>query len=96
MKEYSLSVEADRDIEDIVRFTVDRWGWPQAERYTSGLHSTFGTLARFPALGRSIDHVRAGYRRLEYGSHSVFYREQTGGVLIVRVLHRRMPAEGRL
>lgn len=90
MSAYALSEEADRDIERIIRDSAQRWGWDQAERYVAGLHEAFETLARFPELGRPIDSVRPGYRRLEHASHSVFYRQKPGGVLIVRVLHGRM------
>jgi toxin ParE1/3/4 len=96
MSRYRLSVDAERDIEGIIRFTIERWGWDQAERYASDLHAAFELLARHPALGRRIDHLRAGYRRFEHGSHSVYYRASEDGVTIVRLLHRRMQPGGRV
>ncbi len=96
MRRYRLSVEADRDIEGIIRFTAERWGWQKAERYASELHGVFDTLADHPELGRRIDHIRAGYRRLEHGSHSVYYVISELHVTITRLLHRRMLPKGRL
>lgn len=96
MSGYRLSREADRDIEDLARFTADRWGFAQAETYLVGLHEAFEALATFPELGRRVDHLRAGYRRLERGSHSIYYVVSAEGVTIVRVLHGRMRPEGRL
>ncbi len=74
MSAYRLSGEADRNIEEIIRFTVDRWGWAQAERYLADLHAAFDLLAVPPEFGRRIDHFRASYRRFEHGSHSVLHR----------------------
>jgi toxin ParE1/3/4 len=96
LSRYRLSRRADRDIEDIARFTVARWGWSQAETYIEGLHEAFGTIARFPEIGRRADRIRPGYLRFEHGSHSIFYRVVPEGVTIVRVLHSRMRAERRL
>jgi toxin ParE1/3/4 len=50
-------------------------------------------LAGNPGLGRSCDHVRPGLRRMEHGKHVVFYREEAGGILVVRILHRLMLPE---
>ena len=96
MSTYALSKEADRDIETIARATAERWGWPQAEKYLEGLQETFGLLIQFPQLGRPIDHIRAGYHRLDHGRHAIFYRHQPDGILIVRILHQRMNAGDHL
>lgn len=93
MKRYSLSQEADRDIEGIARETVKRWGWPQAEKYLDELHQAFETLVEFRELGRDVSYLRPGYWRLEHASHSIFYRHTADGILIVRILHNRMQAE---
>lgn len=90
IRRYVLSKEADDDILQIGRDSIDRWGWDRTERYLEDLHHAFETLAEFPALGKGADHIREGYRRFESGSHSVFYREMEFGVLIVRILHNRM------
>jgi toxin ParE1/3/4 len=93
---YRLSGEADRDIEEIARFTTERWGWRRAEAYLLELHDALETLVAFPELGRRVDHIRVGYRRLERGSHAIYYVVSADTVRIVRVLHGRMRAEGRL
>jgi toxin ParE1/3/4 len=50
-------------------------------------------LADNPALGRSCDNVRSGLRRLEHGEHVIFYRKDSGGILVSRILHQRMLPE---
>ena len=90
MSGYRLTLEADRDIEKIARESVATWGWDRAQAYLLDLHSAFDLLATFPKLGRDVGHVRPGYRRHERASHVIFYTPADGGVVIVRVLHRRM------
>jgi plasmid stabilization system protein ParE len=34
--------------------------------------------------------ARTGLRRIEQGSHVIFYRETPSGILIIRILHRSM------
>lgn len=93
---YLLSGEADRDLEDILLFTIERWSLAQAERYGVELHRTFTLLAEAPEIGRRIDHIRSGYRRFEHRSHSIYYVMTAGGVTIMRVLHSRMRPQGRV
>ena len=50
-------------------------------------------LAGNPMLGRACDHIRPGLRRMEYGGHVVFYREDARGILVSRILHQRTLAE---
>ena len=86
MRRYALSRRADRDIEAIGRFTATRWGLGQTEAYLAGLDGAFGTLARFPNLGRRIDSIQPGCFRFEHASHSIFYRTTLDGILILRVM----------
>jgi toxin ParE1/3/4 len=50
-------------------------------------------LADNPALGRACPDVRPGLRRVESGRHVVFYRGDAAGILVSRILHRRMLPE---
>ncbi len=90
MADYRLSAEADRDIFEIARFTLETWDEAQTDRYLNGLHDTFQELANEPASGTKSGGIRAGYFRRRYRSHMIFYKSRGAGVLIVRVLHVRM------
>jgi toxin ParE1/3/4 len=87
---YTLSREADADIESIAEASLRQWGLARAEKYILGMHETFQTLVEFPDLGRDAGHIRPGYRKIETASHSVFYRKTGDSVLIVRILHQSM------
>ena len=47
-------------------------------------------LDALDAVSPLIDDVRPGLRRHEHGEHVIFYRQERGGILISRILHRRM------
>lgn len=86
---YALTGAADADLAEIARYTAKRWGYDQAETYLLALEAAFVQLAAFPDTGRPFTD-REGYFRIESGSHSVFYRKEPPGAVIVRVLHQRM------
>ncbi len=90
MADYRLTAEADRDIFEIARFTLETWDEVQTDRYLNGLHDTFRELANEPTLGTKSDDIRPSYFRRRYRSHMIFYKTSRAGILIVRVLHVRM------
>jgi toxin ParE1/3/4 len=75
---YTLSREADADIQHIAEISSRQWGLARAEKYILDMHETFQVLVEFPDLGRDASHIRPGYRKIEAGSHSAFYSEDRG------------------
>jgi toxin ParE1/3/4 len=90
---FRFSRRGEADLLDIGIYTLAEWGEAQANRYLVELATCCRTLAVNPGLGRPCDHVRPGLRRLEHGKHVVFYRQESGGILISRILHQRMLPE---
>ena len=87
---YRVATEVEGDIDRIIAYTVQTWGWRQTDRYLSKLEDGFDLLARSPSVGRPCDSIKAGLRRFEIGRHVIFYLPEPDGILIVRVLHERM------
>lgn len=87
MGKYRLSIQAARQIRDIGRFTVERFGQYQAKAYHSGLERTFGLLADFPKMGVAADELLSNGRRFRFQSHDIFYTEEADGILIRAVFH---------
>jgi toxin ParE1/3/4 len=81
---------ARADLKSISQFTFRTWGEEQANRYIRELRDCARMLAQSPMLGRRCDTVRPGYRRMEQGSHVIFYRQQGTGIFIGRILHQSM------
>lgn len=96
MKNLRLSARAHVDLNGVQRFTVQRWGQAQAERYGDKLTSAMMRLIRFPELGAVYSNPGSGLRRMLVGKHFVFYRITGEDVIVVRVLHERMNAKRRL
>ncbi len=84
------SAGAERDVMSIADYTRNRWSEDQAIRYLDDLEACCEKLATFPELGRACDDVRPGLRRMEHGKHVIFYRQQTEGILVTRILHQSM------
>jgi toxin ParE1/3/4 len=96
MAGFFLSGKAKADVKDIGRFTQQRWGVDQRNRYLGDLDACFQKIAENPTVGNSAEAIRPGYRRIREGSHVVFFRKAGDEVEIVRVLHRRMLPEKHL
>ena len=79
-------------IDDIWRFTRDRRGADQADRYIAGLFAAFDRIAPGDAVSRPIPAdfgVDGFYTR--YERHVIYWRPLANGdVGIVTVLHERM------
>lgn len=85
-----ISSEAEADLDKIIEYTQSKWGWRQAEVYLARLEDGFNLLVRNPSIGRPCDFIVYGLRRFEVGKHVVFYRSESEGIRIVRVLHQSM------
>ena len=74
-------------------YTLRTWGAAQAVRYLSEIETCCQGLAERPLSGRTCEEIRSGLRRMEHGRHVVFYRKQSDGILISRILHQSMMAK---
>ena len=97
-----LSSAAERDFEDIIRWTVRRYGRRQARTYARTLTKAFEELASGPAVPgvKSREEISAGLftlhvaRRGRKGRHFVLFRAGRDGgrtvIDVLRVLHDAM------
>ena len=90
MPVFFLSPAAEEGLLDISAYTLRTWGERQADRYLSELENCCRKLAANPLMGRPCDDISSGLRRIEQGSHVIFYRQKSDGILISRILHRSM------
>jgi toxin ParE1/3/4 len=86
----TLFEAAARDIEDVLEQSLADCGQLPAEKYYEPLKRCVELLSENPGMGTGAENVRAGYRRFPHESHVVFYRASPQGILVVRVLHKRM------
>jgi len=93
---YVISKKAISDLEEIWLYTATNWSITQADRYYSLILDEISHLCKHPAIGKSMDHVRNGYRASKVKSHVIFYRVVNESVEIIRILHERMDIDRRL
>lgn len=97
MPGFLLTNAAKSDLKSIGRYTQEKWGIEQRNRYLTLLDRSFHDLAVNPLMGRDCGDIRPGYRKLPIGKHLVFYRQKESELIeIVRVLHERMDSESHL
>jgi len=94
-RQLQLTPLAELDLEDIWRYTAERWSPGQADHYHHDLIETMEALARGDKVGRRCV-VRDGYSRYAVNSHVVFYRESDYTLDVIRILHQRMDIERHL
>lgn len=87
---YQFAEKAEGDLEAIIDYTVQQWGASQAEAYLDGLEIHAQLLADNPDLGAKREPLSEGLLSFPYESHILYYKRQSHGVTIVRVLHQNM------
>jgi toxin ParE1/3/4 len=96
MTGYTLTPAAQDDLDGIWDYTAATWGEEQAVRYLEGLRDACRELAQGERQSRPVD-VRAGYRKCQVGQHVLFFQTaDTGGIIVVRILHQRMDVSRHL
>lgn len=79
-------------LDEIYRYTRDRWGTPQADRYITSLFDAFAGIADHRTLSRPVpaEFGIEGYF-FHHEQHFVYWRWLSNGdVGIVTILHERM------
>ena len=93
MHNYRLSSRAEQDLIDIYLYTLEMFGFAQAESYSKEITDVFGMLAANPRIGRPDPILGDEYRRHEHGSHVVFFSIDADGIVIGAVLNEGMCPE---
>ncbi len=94
MPSFLLTSAARKDIMDIGRFTTEKWGKRQRDKYLKQLDDAFRLLARQPEIGRDAEDIKPGYKKFSQGSHIIFYRAGTESrIVVIRILHNSMDVE---
>lgn len=87
---YVITKKAVTDLEEIWLYTVGKWSEHQADRYYNLIFDEIEYVCKNPNSGRSMEHIRKGYRASKVKSHLIFYRINDNKVEIIRILHERM------
>ena len=97
MGKYILSNKAVADLSSIWNYTFDEWSEKQADKYYLMLLSFCEDLANGKISGKLYIEIDKDILGFKAGQHILFYKKQnTGQILIVRILHSRMDLKNRL
>lgn len=84
---YILSEAADKDLEDIFDYTLNHFGFDQAEKYLLAIEEVFQILILYPESGKTRNEIKKGLYSFTKDKHVIFYRILENRIYIVRVLH---------
>jgi toxin ParE1/3/4 len=90
MSNYAFTPEALEDLNNIVLYTLTKWGKSQAKNYVDGLHLLASRLSEPPLAGRPRSELRDVLYSFPYASHIIYYISIAKGITIIRVLHKNM------
>ena len=93
---FVISKKAVSDLEEIWLYTVEKWSVEQADRYYNLIFDEINYICKNNSAGKSMEHIRKGYRASKVKSHLIFYRVLNNTIEVIRILHERMDIENRL
>jgi len=94
---YRISEKAVEDLEYIWTYTLHKWSIEQADRYYNLIINEIEFITKNFMSGKSMDHIKNGYRVTVVKSHLIFYRKsQDNQVEVIRILHQRMDIKIRI
>jgi toxin ParE1/3/4 len=93
---FVISKKAVSDLEEIWLYPVEKWSIEQADRYYNLIFDEINYICKNSNAGKSMEHVRKGYRASKVKSHLIFYRILNDSIEVIRILHERMDIENRI
>ncbi len=96
MDNCKFSKEADKDIDKIYEYTILNFGLKKANTYLQNLNSKIQSIVTKQIQCRQVDFIHQDLRKLEIGSHVIFYTKESDMYLIVRILHKSMDVKRHL
>jgi len=92
-----ISKKASKDIDDIWEYTFKNWSFDQANKYFNLIMDEIEYLSNNFNSGKSINHIKLGYKVSKVKSHYIFYKSSRNNELeIIRVLHQKMDIDNRI
>ncbi|MEO6405931.1 MAG: type II toxin-antitoxin system RelE/ParE family toxin [Ferruginibacter sp.] len=96
-KHYLLSNLAILDLQEIWLYTFERWSKEEADRYYNQIIVEIEYVSKNLNYGKTIEHVKKGYRVVKVKSHLIFYRISNNAMIeVIRILHESMDIPERL
>lgn len=97
MLPYRLTLSAEEDLKEVVKYTIRNWGKQQAENYAKLLEAALHKIASGKAISRTFSETYPEVHVTKCEHHYIFYLFREDNVpVILAVLHERMDFISRL
>ena len=87
---YRLTPDAQSDLIEIRRFTLNQWGSKQSTKYLSELHQIIRLLSETPKMGQQRPEIGLEVFSFPHSSHVIYYRCHDKQLVVFGVLHKNM------
>ncbi|WP_154223699.1 type II toxin-antitoxin system RelE/ParE family toxin [Marinicella rhabdoformis] len=88
--------EAQKELQDIKKFTIENWGLVQARKYLKTFNQAFQMIKNNPKIGRLDLCNWPGIYRFPIQSHMVYYQLEGPCIYVMAILHQSMLPENHL
>ncbi len=97
MQPYELTENAEQDLREVARYTLNRWGKEMYQQYRSGLKDIFKAIATEDVPKRSFSKTFPDLFVTKYRHHYIFYLiGNRPKPVIIGVIHERRDIVSRL
>lgn len=97
MAEVILRQEAIEDLNNIWKYTSEKWSETQADKYYAMLKLSCKEIGKNPEIGKEYERINKNLLGLHSGRHIIFYQLVDENELeVIRILHERMDLKNRL
>lgn len=97
MLHYKLTEDAEQDLREVARYTLDAWGRKSLEEYRDGLKKVFVDISENKVMKRRFSQKFPEVFVTKYKYHYIFYVVQPSQEpVILGVIHERRDIVNRL
>ena len=97
MTTYELSKDAEDDLREIARYTLDMWGADKFSDYREGIKNTLAEIGEGTVTFRQFSSRFSNLYVTKYRYHYIFYTKRSGrNPIIVGVIHERRDVVSQL
>lgn len=97
MAKVILRQKAIDDLNNIWKYTIEKWSEKQADKYYATIKFACKEIGENPDLGKEYFGINRNLLGLKSGKHIVFYHLiSENEIEVIRILHERMDLKNRL
>ena len=97
MKHYNLTKDAEKDLREIARYTLNQWGKEKNQKYRDGLKHVFNNTGKNQIQKNTFSNNIPKLLVTKYQYHFIFYlTDNAEKPIIIGVIHERRDIVERL